>query len=73
MTAPLPSPTTSSATASTLTTTPAPPPSTPSLLGKASYRQLCDAVYQHVYDAYYGQGRSVYGMIGQEAGAFRYG
>jgi type I restriction enzyme, R subunit len=25
------------------------------------YRQKCDAVYQHVYEKYYGMGRSVYG------------
>ncbi len=27
------------------------------------YRVKCEAVYQHVYDSYYGAGRSVYGMI----------
>ena len=26
------------------------------------YRQKCQVVYQHVYDSYYGQGRSVYSM-----------
>lgn len=24
------------------------------------YREKCDLVYQHIYDSYYGQGRSVY-------------
>jgi len=27
---------------------------------RALFRQLCDAVYQHVYDSYWGPGRSVY-------------
>jgi hypothetical protein len=26
------------------------------------YRVKCDAVYQHVYDSYYGAGRSVYAV-----------
>ena len=25
------------------------------------YQRKCDAVYQHVFDSYYGQGRSIYG------------
>ena len=28
------------------------------------YRVKCDAVYQHVYDSYYGAGGSVYGVAG---------
>ncbi len=28
------------------------------------YRVKCDAVYQYVYDSYYGAGRSVYGVEG---------
>ncbi len=28
------------------------------------YNMKCDAVYQHVYDSYYGSGRSVYGVAG---------
>ena len=45
----------------------------PTAYAPEDYRRRCDAVYQHVYDAYYGQGRSVYGVVGQVAGAFRYG
>jgi len=25
------------------------------------YRQKCDVIYQHIYDAYYGDGKSIYG------------
>lgn len=28
------------------------------------YRRKCDAVYQHVYDSYYGSGRSIYAKAG---------
>jgi type I restriction enzyme R subunit len=28
------------------------------------YREKCDLVYQHVYDAYQGEGKSVYGRVG---------
>ncbi len=28
------------------------------------YREKCEAVYQHIYDSYYGLGRSVYGVAG---------
>lgn len=28
------------------------------------YNVKCEAVYQHVYDSYYGAGRSVYGVAG---------
>jgi type I restriction enzyme, R subunit len=28
------------------------------------YRVKCDAVYLHVYDSYYGAGRSVYAVAG---------
>lgn len=28
------------------------------------YRVKCDAVYQHVYDSYYGAGQSVYRVAG---------
>jgi type I restriction enzyme R subunit len=28
------------------------------------YRVKCESVYQHVYDSYYGVGRSVYEMAG---------
>jgi len=31
---------------------------------RALFRQLCDAVYQHVYDSYWGPGRSVYVATG---------
>jgi len=27
------------------------------------YRQKCDVVYQHIYDAYYGDGKSIYSLI----------
>jgi type I restriction enzyme R subunit len=35
----------------------------PEVFNKSLYEKKCDAVYQHVYDAYYGQGRSVYGTV----------
>jgi type I restriction enzyme R subunit len=35
----------------------------PEVFDKPLYEQKCDAVYQHVYDAYWGQGRSVYGTV----------
>ncbi len=44
----------------------------PATYATEDYRRRCDAVYQHVYDAYYGQGQSVYGVVVPEAGAFRY-
>ena len=28
------------------------------------YKQKCDAVYGHVYEKYYGDGRSVYAAVG---------
>ena len=28
------------------------------------YREKCEVVYQHIYDSYYGLGRSVYGVAG---------
>jgi len=31
------------------------------------YSQKCDLVYRHIYDAYYGEGKSVYEMIGANA------
>jgi len=31
------------------------------------YQHKCDAVYQHVYDSYYGQGKSIYGTYGSAA------
>ncbi len=31
---------------------------------KDLYEQKCEAVYQHVYDSYFGAGRSVYGVAG---------
>ena len=31
------------------------------------YHQKCDAVYQHIYDSYYGQGKSIYGSYGSAA------
>jgi len=34
------------------------------------YQQKCDLVYQHIYDAYYGSGRSVY-AVGAQAGIHR--
>jgi type I restriction enzyme R subunit len=33
----------------------------PEVFDKSLYEKKCDAVYRHVYDAYYGQDRSVYG------------
>ena len=27
------------------------------------YRKKCDAVYQHIYDSYFGQGRSIYSKV----------
>jgi type I restriction enzyme R subunit len=35
----------------------------PEVFDKPLYEKKCDAVYQHVYDAYYGQGRSVYETV----------
>ncbi|HXV21035.1 MAG TPA: HsdR family type I site-specific deoxyribonuclease, partial [Desulfuromonadales bacterium] len=35
----------------------------PEVFDKSLYEKKCDAIYQHVYDAYYGQGRSVYGTV----------
>jgi type I restriction enzyme R subunit len=35
----------------------------PEVFDKSLYEKKCDAVYRHVYDAYYGQGRSVYGTV----------
>jgi type I restriction enzyme R subunit len=35
----------------------------PEVFDKPLYEKKCDAVYQHVYDAYYGQDRSVYGTV----------
>ena len=32
----------------------------PSAFSTDLYREKCDAVYQHVYDNYYGAGRSIY-------------
>ena len=28
------------------------------------YQQKCDTIYQHVYDSYYGMGRSLYSITG---------
>ncbi len=33
----------------------------PALYTQELYEQKCSVVYQHVYDAYFGQGRSIYG------------
>ena len=35
----------------------------PEAFDKGLYQQKCDAVYQHVYDSYYGSGRSVYATV----------
>ena len=35
----------------------------PKTYNKEIYEQKCERVYQHVYDAYVGQGRSVYATI----------
>ena len=32
----------------------------PRAYSKKLYKQKCDSVYQHLYDSYYGQGKSVY-------------
>ncbi len=29
----------------------------------AAYRQKCEDIYQHIYEAYYGEGRSVYSQV----------
>jgi type I restriction enzyme R subunit len=31
----------------------------PSIYTRDLYQQKCGAVYQHVYDAYYGEGKSI--------------
>ncbi len=36
-----------------------PPAFTPEL-----YQEICDATYQHVYEAYFGEGRSIYEHVG---------
>ena len=35
----------------------------PPVYTKELYRQKCDFVYQHVYDAYYGEGKSIYDVL----------
>jgi type I restriction enzyme R subunit len=35
----------------------------PEAYGKEIYERKCQAVYQHVYDAYHGESRSVYGTM----------
>jgi len=35
----------------------------PEAYGKEIYERKCQSVYQHVYDVYYGEGRSVYGTV----------
>ena len=35
----------------------------PEAFDKGLYQQKCDVVYQHVYDSYYGSGRSVYATV----------
>jgi type I restriction enzyme R subunit len=32
----------------------------PKVFGKDLYDQKCQFVYQHIYDAYYGEGKSIY-------------
>ena len=34
----------------------------PKVYSAVLYRQKCEAIYQHVYDSYFGPGRSVYGL-----------
>ncbi len=34
----------------------------PRVYTKELYDEKCDVVYQHFYNAYYGQGKSLYGM-----------
>ena len=34
----------------------------PRVFTKDLYQQKCDAVYQHVYDSYYGSGKSLYAV-----------
>ena len=36
----------------------------PEVYTAALYQQKCDAVYQHVYDCYYGPGQSIYARVG---------
>jgi type I restriction enzyme R subunit len=35
----------------------------PPVYTKELYRQKCESVYQHVYDAYYGEGKSIYAIV----------
>jgi type I restriction enzyme R subunit len=35
----------------------------PEAYGKEIYERKCQSAYQHVYDAYYGEGRSVYPVL----------
>jgi type I restriction enzyme R subunit len=32
----------------------------PESYSKDTYKQKCDLVYQHVFESYYGEGRSIY-------------
>lgn len=36
--------------------------SLPTVYTKELYRQKCEAVYQHMYDSYYGEGKSIYAV-----------
>ncbi|OOZ43004.1 hypothetical protein BOW37_12455 [Solemya velum gill symbiont] len=35
----------------------------PGAYGEDLYNEKCDAVYMHVYDSYYGDGKSLYGTL----------
>jgi len=39
-----------------------PPAFSPSL-----FQEICDATYQHVYESYFGEGRSIYGEVGMDS------
>jgi len=40
------------------------PGSFPDRFPPAIFRQKCDIVYQHFYDSYFGEGRSIYAGVG---------
>jgi type I restriction enzyme R subunit len=35
----------------------------PDTYDQALFQQKCGLLYQHVYDSYFGQGRSIYGNV----------
>ncbi|MCK4234277.1 DUF3387 domain-containing protein, partial [candidate division WOR-3 bacterium] len=40
----------------------------PESYGTDIYNQKCEILYRHIYDSYFGEGKSIYRMIGEEVG-----